>query len=141
MGGGGGGGAAVVCEGGGARWIADLLINTIFAVPFATRLSWWGFDHTLDGHGQGDDTHGHGMRFYHWQSHCVSGVFDLDGATPLHRAAASGSLVGVEVFLSHGVEVNGLDKNGRSAVDVAEAMRQWDLVTFLEGRGGKRSDR
>ncbi|MEQ2230180.1 hypothetical protein ILYODFUR_026573, partial [Ilyodon furcidens] len=56
---------------------------------------------------------------------------DDKGRTPLHAAAYSGSVAGLQLVLAHGVQVNAVDHFGFSAVMVAADCGQTMAVEFL----------
>uniref|UniRef100_A0A3Q2QDF2 Ankyrin repeat domain 52 n=1 Tax=Fundulus heteroclitus TaxID=8078 RepID=A0A3Q2QDF2_FUNHE len=58
-------------------------------------------------------------------------TIDTKGRTPLHAAAYSGSVAGLELVLAHGAQVNAVDPFGCSAVMVAADCGQTMAVEFL----------
>ncbi|XP_043978158.1 serine/threonine-protein phosphatase 6 regulatory ankyrin repeat subunit C-like isoform X2 [Gambusia affinis] len=56
---------------------------------------------------------------------------DTKGRTPLHAAAYSGSVAGLQLVLGHGAQVNAVDHSGCSAVMVAANCGQTMAVEFL----------
>uniref|UniRef100_A0A671YIF6 Ankyrin repeat domain 52 n=1 Tax=Sparus aurata TaxID=8175 RepID=A0A671YIF6_SPAAU len=61
----------------------------------------------------------------------VVNVSDAKGRTPLHAAAHSGSVAGVQLVLAQGAEVNAVDHSGCSALMVAADCGQTMAVEFL----------
>ncbi|KAM6928312.1 serine/threonine-protein phosphatase 6 regulatory ankyrin repeat subunit C-like [Xenentodon cancila] len=58
-------------------------------------------------------------------------ICDTKGRTPLHAAAYSGSVAGLQLMLALGAEVNAVDQSGCSAVMVAADCGQTTAVEFL----------
>jgi ankyrin repeat protein len=58
------------------------------------------------------------------------------GDTALHRAVSFGHLLAVQVLLDRGMDVN-LKSHGQTALELAEANEDQDLVGFLRAHGGK----
>ncbi|XP_073324673.1 serine/threonine-protein phosphatase 6 regulatory ankyrin repeat subunit C [Pagrus major] len=61
----------------------------------------------------------------------VVNVSDAKGRTPLHAAAHSGSVAGLQLVLAQGAEVNAVDHSGCSALMVAADCGQTMAVEFL----------
>ncbi len=77
---------------------------------------------------------------------------DVDGETPLHKAAkflslegwaenayfsAEGQLSVAELLVSKGADVNACTKNGATALRIAEQQQFFDMVKVLRAMGGK----
>jgi ankyrin repeat protein len=65
----------------------------------------------------------------------------LRGTTPLMRAAADQPLEVLELLLNFGADVNGQDRAGRTAVDVAVLHGRQDIAQWLQDHGGTGPDR
>ncbi|XP_047439714.1 serine/threonine-protein phosphatase 6 regulatory ankyrin repeat subunit C-like [Mugil cephalus] len=61
----------------------------------------------------------------------IGSVSDAKGRTPLHAAAYSGSVAGLQLVLAQGAEVNAVDSSGCSALMVAADCGQTMAVEFL----------
>uniref|UniRef100_A0A672JKQ9 Serine/threonine-protein phosphatase 6 regulatory ankyrin repeat subunit C-like n=1 Tax=Salarias fasciatus TaxID=181472 RepID=A0A672JKQ9_SALFA len=61
----------------------------------------------------------------------AASAVDAKGRTPLHAAAHSGNVAGLQLVLDQGAEVNAVDKRGSSALMVAASCGQTSAVEFL----------
>ena len=57
--------------------------------------------------------------------------------TPLHHAARAGQADVVEVLLTHGVDVNEMNKRGRTALTLASNNDHNEAVELLRKHGAK----
>jgi ankyrin repeat protein len=66
------------------------------------------------------------------------GAHDYDHRTPLHIAASEGRMKALQYLLSVGVNVNPLDRWGKTPLDDAIAARHEQAASLLSERGGQR---
>jgi len=59
------------------------------------------------------------------------------GRTPLHWMATLGDVVGVELLLEAGANIDAIDDDGNTALHEATALRQHDVVGVLVARGAQ----
>lgn len=63
---------------------------------------------------------------------------DVDGRLPLHRAVAAGNLRLAKRLIDAGANVNLTDASGRTALEVADARDEPNMVVLLEQYGAER---
>ncbi|CAG9333058.1 unnamed protein product [Blepharisma stoltei] len=65
-------------------------------------------------------------------------ISEVDFATPLHRAAESGSLECAQVLIAHGALLNLTDSAGKTALHIAAEHGHVNFVGFLIEKGAKK---
>ena len=60
---------------------------------------------------------------------------DNDGETALHEAAKWGHLKMVQLFITHGADINAAGSDGRGPIHIAIAHGNIDIVNLLKEHG------